>query len=319
MAVAAAVHAARRNERRQRQSKRQAFSGDHRLIADFAGPWFIHHAPGHDPLKKETSSISCGNRTATRSSGVTPSISTSARERCGERPSPTYAPGDAENGRAYAGSFIPSGDAEAAKSKDTGGKLMSLEAWSTAASLGTFVVIAATAIAALVQLRHTRSSNQIAAVTQMLETLESERFRQARRFVVEQVPKLLEDPAERTKLGEEIFPPEIDAVRYVANFFEAMGALVKAGTVNQNLVCDLWDGLVFKWWKQLEPIIMIRREVSDRGLWCSFEYLAVICEKSLAKNQGVRFPRGMRRMTIDPRSLQAAAAFAKPRDDASQS
>ena len=188
---------------------------------------------------------------------------------------------------------------------------MSLEAWSTAALIGTFVVIAATAITALFQLRHMRSSNQIAAVTQMLETLESERFRQARRFVVEQVPKLLKESPEQSKLGDEIFPPEIDAVRYVANFFEAMGALVKAGTVNQNLVCDLWDGLVFKWWKQLEPIILIRREVSDRGLWCSFEYLAVICEKSLAKNDGVRFPHGVPRMTLEPRSVQVAKAYAK--------
>jgi len=44
---------------------------------------------------------------------------------------------------------------------------MSLETWSTAASIGTFVVIAATAVAALAQLRHMRSSNQIAAVTAM--------------------------------------------------------------------------------------------------------------------------------------------------------
>jgi hypothetical protein len=40
---------------------------------------------------------------------------------------------------------------------------MSLELLNTFATLGTFVVIAGTAIAAIVQLRHARSSNQIAA------------------------------------------------------------------------------------------------------------------------------------------------------------
>jgi hypothetical protein len=50
---------------------------------------------------------------------------------------------------------------------------MSLEAWSTVASLGTFLVVAATALAALVQLRHLRSSNQIAAITGMIDTLDS--------------------------------------------------------------------------------------------------------------------------------------------------
>ena len=192
---------------------------------------------------------------------------------------------------------------------------MSLEAWSTVASLGTFVVIAATAIAALLQLRHARSSNQITAVTEMRETLESKRFGQARRFVVEQVPKLLEDPAERNKLREEILPSEFDAVRDVANFYETMGAFVKLGVVDKALVCDLWDGVVFKTWKQLEPIIMIRRKVGDRGLWANFEYLAVICEESLSKTKGDHYPRGIRRMTIEKRSQDAAAAFAKEQTD----
>jgi hypothetical protein len=193
---------------------------------------------------------------------------------------------------------------------------MSLEAWSTVAAFGTLVVIASTAVAALVQLRHARSSNQIAAVTEMRETMESERFRRARRFVVEQLPKILADPAERGKLEGEVFSSELDAVRDVANFFETMGAFVKLGIVDEALVIDLWDGVVFGYWKQLEPVIMIRREVSDRGLWASFEYLAVICQESLAKTHGDHYPRGMRRMTIDQRSLDAVAALAK-RTDAS--
>jgi hypothetical protein len=196
---------------------------------------------------------------------------------------------------------------------------MSLEAWSTIASLGTFAVIAATAIAAIIQLRHTRSSNQLAAITEMRETFESEKFRQSRCLVLEQVPKLLADPVERNKLGGEILSPELYAIRDVANFFETMGVLVKFGIVDQTLVCDLWDGVVFKTWKQLEPVIMIRRNVSDRGLWASFEYLAVICEKSLSKNQGDHYPRGVRRMTIDKGSLDAAEAFAVDQTDAHNS
>ncbi len=61
----------------------------------------------------------------------------------------------------------------------------------------------------------------------------------------------------------------------------------------------------------MEPVVMIRRKVSTPGVWTGFEYLAVICEESLAKNQGDRYPRGMRRMAIDKRSLETAAAFTK--------
>ena len=188
---------------------------------------------------------------------------------------------------------------------------MSLEAWSIVASFGTFVVIAATAIAALWQLRHTRSGNQIAAITAMNETLSSEKFTRARRFVADQIPKLIADPAGRSQLGADIFSPELEAVRDVGNFFDLMGAFVKLDIIDRALACDLWDGVVFKTWKQLEPVALIRRKVSYSGIWCDFEYLAVICEKSLLKRQGDYYPRGMPRMTIDKRSLEVVAAFAE--------
>ena len=46
---------------------------------------------------------------------------------------------------------------------------MSTELVNTFATLGTFVVIAATAIAAIVQLRHMRGSNQIVALNELRE------------------------------------------------------------------------------------------------------------------------------------------------------
>ena len=53
---------------------------------------------------------------------------------------------------------------------------MSLEAWTTAASIVTLVIISVAAGAALAQMRHMRSGNQIAAVTEMPETMESEKI-----------------------------------------------------------------------------------------------------------------------------------------------
>jgi hypothetical protein len=60
---------------------------------------------------------------------------------------------------------------------------MSLELVNTLATFGTFLVIAATAIAAVVQLRHARSSNHIAALNELRETMESPDFVVARHFV----------------------------------------------------------------------------------------------------------------------------------------
>jgi hypothetical protein len=195
---------------------------------------------------------------------------------------------------------------------------MSLEVWSTIASIGTFVVIAATAVAALIQLRHLRSSNQIAAVTQMQETFESERFSLQRRVVLEQVPKLIADSEGRSKLATPVLPPELEALRDVGNFFEVMGVFVKLGIIDRALVCDLWDGVVFRTWKVLEPVVMIRRAISFPGTWANFEYLAVICEESVSRRPEGGYPKGMRRMKIDEESLAVAAALIQDRSRPSE-
>ena len=63
--------------------------------------------------------------------------------------------------------------------------------WVTAiATLGTFLVIAASAIAALLQLRHTRGSNQIIALTECRERLESDEFNDARQFIANTLPEI---------------------------------------------------------------------------------------------------------------------------------
>jgi len=53
---------------------------------------------------------------------------------------------------------------------------MSQEILSTAAAIGTFVVIAATAIAAVVQLRHLRAQNQLTGLLTVLARVEDPQF-----------------------------------------------------------------------------------------------------------------------------------------------
>jgi hypothetical protein len=67
---------------------------------------------------------------------------------------------------------------------------MSLE---TASSVGTFFVIAATAVAALIQLRHMRGNNQIAAAMAINQVTEGDEFQAARRFIRENLGARLQD------------------------------------------------------------------------------------------------------------------------------
>lgn len=170
--------------------------------------------------------------------------------------------------------------------------------WVTAiATAGTFVVIAASAIAALLQLRHTRGSNQIIALTECRETLESEEFQNARQFVALELPKLLEDETMKRALERPFFPSELRPAGNVANFFESMGAFVRFNIIDRTIACDLWCAVVLSCWEGVLPILRVRRKL-DPGIWENFEFLAVLCD-DYTKRHPTSYPAGMRRMPLD--------------------
>jgi hypothetical protein len=170
--------------------------------------------------------------------------------------------------------------------------------WVTAISTaGTFVVIAASAIAALLQLRHTRGSNQIIALTECREKLESEEFQDARAFLALRVPELMKDPEMERKLEQAFFPAELRPAGNVANFFESMGAFVRFNIIDRRIACDLWCGVVVSSWNAMLPITRVRRKL-DPGIWENFEYLALLSQEFMKRNP-TSYPSGMRRMPLD--------------------
>jgi hypothetical protein len=179
---------------------------------------------------------------------------------------------------------------------------VSLELWNTIGTFGTFVVIAATAVAALVQLRHMRSSNQIVALTECRETLESEGFQEAQRFVSYDLPDRLRDPNEVLRIAQprSQFEGEYRAIDTVANFFENMGVFVKNGIIDQKLACDMWAFVILRNWRALLPIItFVREDLAAPGIWENFEYLAVLSERFSKRYPVGTYPERLPRMAGD--------------------
>jgi len=79
---------------------------------------------------------------------------------------------------------------------------MTLELVNTLATSATFVVIAATAIAAIVQLRHLRASNQILAFNELRQAFESSDLAAAHKYVDTHLDSDLEDPAFRYAIAQ---------------------------------------------------------------------------------------------------------------------
>jgi hypothetical protein len=192
---------------------------------------------------------------------------------------------------------------------------MSLEFVNTFATLGTFVVIAATAMAAIVQLRHMRGSNQITALNELRETMETPDFQAASHFVVTELPAKLRDPAFRYELAHRFartdkHEPLIRKINSLGNFYEGMGLLVKTGLVEQTLVMEMWSSNVALDWENLAPIAAMSRRAQGDALWENFEYLAVIAQDWLATHPKGAYPAGVRRFELEDEFLEADKQYA---------
>ena len=74
------------------------------------------------------------------------------------------------------------------------------EAFNAVATGATFLVIAVTAIAALIQLRHIRKGNWLAAQLKILEMWHSDKIQTAYDYIKTELPEKLEDPQYRAEL-----------------------------------------------------------------------------------------------------------------------
>jgi hypothetical protein len=172
--------------------------------------------------------------------------------------------------------------------------------WLTAAgTIGTLVVIAASAVAALVQLRHMRRSNQIAALNEVRAAMESAEFRKALDFIRTDLPPLLQNREllERIR-AERVIPLEIAPIRYLANHFEYIGLFVRSGMVDPELACELWAGIAYDSWTQLAPITATVRAAINTGIWINFEYIAALSKQYRDSGRGSTFPAGVPRLPL---------------------
>lgn len=155
------------------------------------------------------------------------------------------------------------------------------------ASVATFVVIGATAIVALIQLRHMRNSNQIAVFTEIRHKMETPDFQDAIQFIRYELPQKLNDSTFRARLLDRT-SSEGKLVVDVGTFLDsAVAPLVKHSMVDHDLACDLFYYPVVMCWDTLAPFIASSRTMLGYRMWEDFEYLTLLCKKFRA-----RFPRG---------------------------
>lgn len=181
---------------------------------------------------------------------------------------------------------------------------MSLELLNALASVGTFIVIGATAIAAVVQLRHMRASNQLEGLLSVLARVEDSNFNRWVTAAQRQLPEMLADPVYRQSIIDGTFDRDV-AWLNLANSYDWVGSLVKNNLIPIDAFLDVYSYRVMQAWKVIEPVAaLIRPHVGD-AVWENFEYLYVKAEDFTKKNDPHRgtYPKHTRRAVIPPFSI----------------
>ncbi|HZO94096.1 MAG TPA: hypothetical protein VFB22_09990 [Candidatus Baltobacteraceae bacterium] len=186
---------------------------------------------------------------------------------------------------------------------------MSAEWVSATAAVATLLVVAASAFAALTQLRHMRGSNQITSMLELRETVESRQFAENYRVAIRFLTENYDDPELRRRIltAERLSAfPEFEAVFAVGGFFENCGCLVKYDFIDKEIFCDLLSAMCAGAWKAFAPLVAHRRLRDGNAVYDNFEYLAVLSEDWIARHPEGAYPPGVRRMLPPPLWPEAA-------------
>ena len=186
---------------------------------------------------------------------------------------------------------------------------MSLELVNTIGTLLTASIIAATAITAIIQLRHLRAGNQIAAMLQIGQEFADPKFQDAQELIRTQLDQAIKDPlfrayndaSDRNQPLPDVPPGYLElrrATNTIGNAYEELGILVKNGIVDPELFLDRYSWVLLNAWKRLAPITAWTREATgQQAVWENFEYVAVLSEDWLRDHPMV-YPKGVRRMEL---------------------
>ena len=175
---------------------------------------------------------------------------------------------------------------------------MSQETLTTAAAVGTFIVIAATAIAAVVQLRHLRAQNQLTGLLTVfarVEDPESNKWVDAARDVL---ASRLTDPEFRRSLIDGTFERENNPWLNLANSYDWVGSLVKHDLIPEESLLDVYSGRIMQAWEIIEGVVPLVRKRFGNGVWENFEFLVVRAGEWNQRYPNGTYPKSAPRLNI---------------------
>jgi hypothetical protein len=136
---------------------------------------------------------------------------------------------------------------------------MNWEALAAVSAFFTMLVIAASAIAALVQLRHLRQSNQLSGLLSVLDLFQQPHMHELFNFVRHELPVRMQDPAFRAGLESAPIDRREHPELYLCDLYDQVGSYMRSGLIDADVLAQSqWVNVILNW-TILEPVITICR------------------------------------------------------------
>jgi len=162
---------------------------------------------------------------------------------------------------------------------------VSWEAVTALASAATSVVVAATAVAALVQLRHLRQSNQLEALLTILRMPYDHVLNDAFNFCHHDLQERLKDPEFLPSLDIVPVDRQVHKELWVLDYYERIGSYMKYCLIEPEVYLD--SSSPERYWNLTKPVVKRLRARSGPYVYENFEYLV-----ALARPWDERHPDG---------------------------
>jgi len=191
-----------------------------------------------------------------------------------------------------------------------GGSAVNWEELSAISTFVTMIIIAASAIAAVIQLRHMRAGNAIAGFLGFMDRWAGPHAREVQNHIFSgDLERKLRDPEYRASLGraqaDRLKHPELEYL----DFWESLGMFVKLGYYAEDAVMESGGSVAIIAWEKLTPVIAIIRRKRGQTVYDNFEYLVSRAMIWDAKHPDGIFPHGTPHLPVeDPYPDDAGAA-----------
>lgn len=175
---------------------------------------------------------------------------------------------------------------------------MTLEVVNTVATVATFLVILASAIAAVIQLRHLRAGNDLQGLLKVLETAYEPAIQEAFDFLSHDFPEKIKDPKFRQELLMHPIDSHVHKELIAMEYYERLGSFVKNHLISTKFYLDCSSPDLY--WDVLAPVVGAMRQSHGQSAYENFEYLVVLSKNWNERHPEGNYPKGVRRLPIPP-------------------